>query len=64
MTNQVIPLEDIRFTYNLVHSKMFYKGLTLEEACKVIEATFDGSQPEGLFEAVKAYHAHKLQSNK
>tara|TARA_Y100000114_G_scaffold127375_1_gene123988 strand:- start:6003 stop:6128 length:126 start_codon:yes stop_codon:yes gene_type:complete len=37
---------------------MHYNGLTLDEACKAVEATFDGTQPEGLFEAVKQYHAH------
>tara|TARA_R100000426_G_C4776712_1_gene93058 strand:- start:449 stop:640 length:192 start_codon:yes stop_codon:yes gene_type:complete len=55
---QPVPLSDVRWTYDLVHSQMHYNGLTLDEACKAVEATFDGTQPEGLFEAVKQYHAH------
>lgn len=62
MTNknlQPIPLSDIKWTYDLVHSKMFYNGLSFDDACKAVESTFNGSQPEGLFEAVKAYHKTK-----
>tara|TARA_A100001011_G_C14302745_1_gene841613 strand:- start:3053 stop:3271 length:219 start_codon:yes stop_codon:yes gene_type:complete len=62
-TNNLIPLSDIKWVYNLVHSKMFYKGLTLDQACEVVENSFDGSQPEGLFTAVKKYHYHKLEMN-
>ena len=54
-----IALEDIRWTYSQVHSQMHYNGLTLDEACIAVEKTFDGSQPKGLFEAVKAYHNFK-----
>lgn len=58
-----VPLSDVRWTYDLVHSQMFYNGLSLDEACKVVEATFDGSQPAGLFEAVKQYHAFRMAKN-
>lgn len=57
-----IPLTDVRFTYNLVHSQMFYNGLSLDEACEAVEATFDGTQPEGLFDVVKAYHIQRTSS--
>lgn len=58
----LISLSDIRFTYDLVHSKMHYKGMSIDEACDAVEATFDGSQPEGLFQAVKAYHIQRMAS--
>lgn len=53
---EAISGKDVRWTYDLVHSQMHYKGLSLDEACKSVEATFDGTQPKGLFEAVKRYH--------
>tara|TARA_R100000152_G_C6703647_1_gene132630 strand:- start:504 stop:698 length:195 start_codon:yes stop_codon:yes gene_type:complete len=56
--NNPVPLADIKWTYSQVHSKMYYKGLSLDEACKAVEATFDGSQPKGLFKAVKLYYKH------
>ena len=61
-TSNPVSLQDVRWTYNQVHSQMFYNGLSLDEACKKVEATFDGTQPAGLFEAVKSYH--KQQTTK
>jgi len=61
MENQnQIALEDIRWAYNLVHSKMHYTGLSIEEACEVVFSQFDGSEPAGLLEAVKSYHAFRM----
>ena len=56
----LVPLADIRWTYDLVHSQMFYNGLSLDEACVAIENTFDGTQPQGLFDAVKRYHEFRM----
>lgn len=58
-SQNLISLEDIRWAYNLVHSKMHYKGLSIDEACQVVFEQFDGSQPAGLLEAVKSYHAFR-----
>ena len=60
--NNPIPLSDVKFVYELVHSKMFYSGLNFDEAFKAVEATFDGTQPIGLFEVVQAYHIQRTSS--
>jgi hypothetical protein len=63
-TTQPVPLSDIKWTYDLVHSKMYYCGLSFDDACKEVEATFDGTQPQGLFEAVKGYYDFIMEDEK
>ena len=48
-------IEDIKWVYELVHSKMFYNGMNVENAIEAVFAEFDGTEPADLKEKVTAY---------
>jgi hypothetical protein len=47
--------KEIKWVYDLIHSQMFYKGKTLEEAIKIVFSKFDGTEPADLKEKVLKY---------